>query len=78
MSSDKQAFSNQENFNAYFYTLVSIDTDEMKFADARQQYLVDQGYFFEIIEELPFLKNPEQLEKITLNKTELCLSDKTE
>jgi len=39
---------------------------------------VDQGYFFEIIEELPFLKNPEQLEKITKNKKELCLSDKQE
>jgi DNA excision repair protein ERCC-3 len=40
-SAEKQAFANMENFNAIFYTLVSLDTDEMKFADARQQYLVD-------------------------------------
>jgi hypothetical protein len=38
-----------ENFNATFYTLVSLDTEEVKFADARQQHLVDQGFFFEVI-----------------------------
>lgn len=41
MSVDKQAFSNMDSFNAYFYTLVSMDTEEMKFADQRQQHLVD-------------------------------------
>jgi hypothetical protein len=35
---------------------VSQDTEEMKFADQRQQYLVDQGFYFEVIEELPFMR----------------------
>jgi len=42
----KQAISNQQDFNAYFYTLVSTDTAEMMFAERRQQFLIDQGYFF--------------------------------
>ena len=36
MSAEKQAFSNMDSFNAYFYTLVSLDTEEAKFADQRQ------------------------------------------
>lgn len=40
-SVDKQAYSNIDSFNATFYTLVSLDTEEMKYADQRQQYLVD-------------------------------------
>ena len=47
-----------ENFSAYFYTLVSSDTLEEKHADERQQHLVDQGFFFEVIQELPFMKTP--------------------
>ena len=38
-------------FSAYFYTLVSLDTEEVKYADQRQQHLVDQGFFFEIVQE---------------------------
>ena len=29
-------------YNAFFYTLVSMDTDEMYYSNKRQQYLVDQ------------------------------------
>lgn len=32
-SAEKQAFSNMENFTATFYTLISLDTEEMRFAD---------------------------------------------
>lgn len=39
-------------FNAFFYTLVSTDTREMYFSAKRQQYLVDQGYTFKIVQDL--------------------------
>jgi DNA excision repair protein ERCC-3 len=35
-------------FNAFFYTLVSKDTQEMYYAGKRQQFLVDQGYSFRV------------------------------
>ena len=40
------------HFNAFFYTLVSTDTREMFFSTKRQQYLVDQGYTFKVIQDL--------------------------
>ncbi|RHY80000.1 hypothetical protein DYB31_001795 [Aphanomyces astaci] len=39
-------------FNAFFYTLISIDTHEMYYSNKRQQYLVDQGYTFKVVTEL--------------------------
>lgn len=39
-------------YNAFFYTLVSRDTQEMFYATKRQQFLVDQGYAFKVITEL--------------------------
>ena len=39
-------------FNAFFYTLVSTDTREMFFSAKRQQYLVDQGYTFKVVQDL--------------------------
>jgi DNA excision repair protein ERCC-3 len=39
-------------FNAFFYTLVSTDTKEMYFSSKRQQYLIDQGYTFKVLENL--------------------------
>ena len=38
-----------DGFNAFFYTLVSSDTEEMYFASKRQKFLIDQGYDFRII-----------------------------
>ena len=35
--------------NAYFYTLISKDTQEMYYSGKRQQFLVDQGYAFRVI-----------------------------
>lgn len=39
-------------FNAFFYTLVSSDTRESYFSSKRQQYLVDQGYTFKVVQDL--------------------------
>ncbi|XP_056315292.1 cytochrome P450 27C1-like [Danio aesculapii] len=35
-----------EEYNAYFYSLVSQDTQEMAYSTKRQRFLVDQGYSF--------------------------------
>jgi len=39
-------------YNAFFYSLVSSDTREMYFSTKRQQYLIDQGYTFQVIQDL--------------------------
>ena len=41
-----------EEFNAYFYTLVSQDTAEMSFSRKRQRFLVNQGYAYKVITKL--------------------------
>lgn len=41
-----------EGFNAFFYTLVSPDTTEMRDAAKRQRYLVDQGYTYKVVQDL--------------------------
>lgn len=41
-----------QNFNAFFYSLVSTDTTEMYFSSKRQQFLIDQGYAFKVITHL--------------------------
>jgi DNA excision repair protein ERCC-3 len=43
---------NDEGFNAFFYSLVSKDTQEMYFSSKRQQFLIDQGYAFKVITQL--------------------------
>jgi DNA excision repair protein ERCC-3 len=43
---------NDEGFNAFFYSLVSKDTQEMFYSTKRQAFLVDQGYAFKVITEL--------------------------
>ena len=44
---------NDEGFNAFFYSLVSQDTQEMYYSTKRQQFLIDQGYAFKVITGLP-------------------------
>ena len=39
-------------YNAFFYSLVSTDTREMFFSTKRQQYLVDQGFTFKVVQDL--------------------------
>ncbi|PKS10182.1 hypothetical protein jhhlp_001932 [Lomentospora prolificans] len=43
---------NDEGFNAFFYSLVSKDTEEMHYSHKRQAFLVDQGYAFKVITQL--------------------------
>lgn len=42
----------EEEFSAFFYTLVSRDTQEMYYSAKRQQFLVDQGYAFKVLPNL--------------------------
>ncbi|KAI5180373.1 DNA excision repair protein ERCC-3 [Nematocida sp. AWRm80] len=42
-----------EGFTAHFYTLVSMDTEEVPYSTKRRQFLIDQGYSFNIIETIP-------------------------
>lgn len=48
---------NDEGFNAFFYTLVSKDTQEMFYSSKRQAFLVDQGYAFKVITQLAGIHN---------------------
>ncbi|XP_055327559.1 general transcription and DNA repair factor IIH helicase subunit XPB-like [Paramacrobiotus metropolitanus] len=41
-----------EEYNAFFYSLVSQDTTEMFFARRRQRFLVNQGYSYKVITRL--------------------------
>ncbi|CAI5494124.1 unnamed protein product [Closterium sp. Naga37s-1] len=42
-----------EHYNAFFYSLVSTDTQEMYYSSKRQQFLIDQGYSFKVVTSLP-------------------------
>lgn len=48
---------NDEGFNAFFYSLVSKDTQEMFYSTKRQQFLIDQGYAFKVITHLDGLES---------------------
>ncbi|CCG82605.1 Probable DNA repair helicase ercc3 [Taphrina deformans PYCC 5710] len=48
---------NDEGFNAFFYSLVSKDTQEMYYSTKRQAFLVDQGYAFKVITHLKGMEN---------------------
>lgn len=37
-----------DEYNAFFYSLVSQDTVEMPFASKRQRFLVNQGYAYKV------------------------------
>jgi DNA excision repair protein ERCC-3 len=41
-----------EEYNAFFYTLVSQDTIEMSYSRKRQRFLVNQGYSYKVITKL--------------------------
>ena len=43
---------NRQSFNAYFYSLVSTDTQEMFYSSKRQKYLIDQGYTYKVVTNL--------------------------
>ena len=74
---------NDEGFNAFFYSLVSKDTDEMQYAARRQTFLVDQGYAFKIITKLEGIENRTDLFFRTLEErkellTEVCLAKESD
>lgn len=52
---------NDEGFNAFFYSLVSKDTQEMYYSTKRQQFLIDQGYSFKVITRLEGLEKQDNL-----------------
>ncbi|KAI6243972.1 General transcription and DNA repair factor IIH helicase subunit XPB [Aphelenchoides fujianensis] len=42
-----------EEFNAFFYSLVSQDTVEMTYSRKRQSFLVNQGYAYKVVNRIP-------------------------
>ena len=54
-----------EEYNAYFYSLVSQDTNEMAFSLKRQRFLVNQGYSYKVITKL------EGMEKVIFTQSRL-------
>jgi DNA excision repair protein ERCC-3 len=62
-------------YNAFFYTLISTDTKEMFFSTKRQQYLIDQGYTFKVLQDLPDIADKESQILSSLNQ-ELDLLNK--
>lgn len=50
-----------ETFNAFFYSLVSKDTQEMLYADKRQQFIIDQGYSYKVLPISVFPMEKEEL-----------------
>eukprot|EP01130_Rhizamoeba_saxonica_P007010 TRINITY_DN2810_c0_g1_i1.p1 TRINITY_DN2810_c0_g1~~TRINITY_DN2810_c0_g1_i1.p1 ORF type:complete len:794 (-),score=157.46 TRINITY_DN2810_c0_g1_i1:2238-4619(-) len=73
--------SNEDKVDAYFYSLVSLDTREMFFSQKRQQFLVQQGYSFKVVEELPNMDQDSSLdysthdEQIQLLTSVLCANE---
>lgn len=72
---------NDTGFNAFFYSLVSKDTEEMYYSSKRQQFLIDQGYQFQVItdlkgmHELPDLVYSSHKEQLELLRSVLMASE---
>lgn len=56
-----------EEYNAFYYSLVSTDTQEMYYSAKRQQFLIDQGYSFKVVTSLP---PPDEGENLSFAKLE--------
>ncbi|KAF2140378.1 uncharacterized protein K452DRAFT_289115 [Aplosporella prunicola CBS 121167] len=75
---------NDEGFNAFFYSLVSKDTNEMYYSSKRQAFLVDQGYSFRVItrlqgiEQLPGLAFTTNKERLDLLEAVLFEAEKNQ
>merc|ERR1712243_242253 len=50
-----------EEFNAFFYSLVSQDTMEMTYSRRRQRFLVNQGYSYKVITNLAGMDSDKDL-----------------
>jgi DNA excision repair protein ERCC-3 len=66
---------NDEGFNAFFYSLVSKDTDEMYYSSKRQAFLVDQGYAFKVITRLEGMEHSADLAFATPQERRELLMD---
>jgi DNA excision repair protein ERCC-3 len=66
---------NDEGFNAFFYSLVSKDTQEMYYSSKRQAFLVDQGYSFKVITHLQGIEKVENLAYNTLQERRELLQE---
>lgn len=70
-----------EEYNAFFYTLVSQDTMEMSYSRKRQRFLVNQGYSYKVITHLAGMDEDPNLfyntrdEQIQLLQLVLAASD---
>lgn len=70
-----------EEYNAYFYSLVSQDTVEMAYSLKRQRFLVNQGYSYKVITRLAGMEEENLMyrtkeEQMTLLQKVLAASDK--
>ncbi|XP_040581556.1 general transcription and DNA repair factor IIH helicase/translocase subunit XPB [Lepeophtheirus salmonis] len=50
-----------DEYNAFFYTLVSQDTSEMSFSRKRQRFLVNQGYAYKVVTKLTGMEEDNEL-----------------
>lgn len=50
------------DYNAFWYTLISQNTDETAYCWGRQKCLIDQGFKYEIVNEneMPYNSDPEK------------------
>jgi len=73
-----------DEFNAFFYTLVSQDTQEMSFSRKRQRFLVNQGYAYKVVTKLAGMEEDAELhyknkeEQVTLLQQTLAANDADE
>jgi len=58
-----------EEYNAFFYTLVSSDTMECQYSQKRQRFLVNQGYSYKVVTELV------GMEEVINNKSSFSLNE---
>ncbi|KAG1661513.1 General transcription and DNA repair factor IIH helicase subunit XPB [Nymphon striatum] len=60
-----------EEYNAFFYSLVSQDTMEMSYSRKRQRFLVNQGYSYKVITKLAGLEQADLHYKTKEEQTQL-------
>jgi DNA excision repair protein ERCC-3 len=55
-------------FNAYFYSIITKNTEEMYFSNKRHKFLVDQGYLFKVITSLKDIDVKHMIDESHLSK----------
>ena len=74
----------KSEYNAYFYTLISKYTEEMAYSSKRQRFLINQGYSYRIITDIPEMSTmelhygskEEQLQLLSKVKAASCEKEK--